>query len=144
MPPEERPTAPMNVSEEQITALVHRFYDAARADDSLGPLFSGAITEWESHMATVADFWSHVLLGTKRYKGFPFPAHRHLPIELEHFERWMALFTRAADETLPQEAAQKVKARAAHMTESFRCGLFPFIGADGKPAREPSRIAARR
>lgn len=125
----------MNVTEELISTMVRRFYNAARADDSLGPLFSGAVTEWESHMQTVADFWSHVLLGTARYNRHPFPVHRHLPIELAHFDRWMALFTSAADATLPADAAKKAKARAAHMTESFRCGLFPFVGADGRPSR---------
>jgi len=127
----------MAVTEQQIAAMVRRFYDAARADDSLGPLFNAAVLEWDFHIDRVADFWSHVLLGTNRYKGFPFPAHRDLPIELAHFDRWLELFGAAADETLPADAAQKAKARAAHMTEAFRCGLFPFFGADGRPARHP-------
>ena len=129
----------MNVTKAQISALVHRFYDAARADESLGPVFGATVTEWESHMQTVADFWSHVLLGTARYKRHPFPVHQHLPIAFEHFDRWMELFTSTADATLSAEAAQKAKARAAHMTESFRAGLFPFVGADGRPSRVPVR-----
>jgi len=129
----------MSVTEEQISALVHRFYDAARADESLGPVFSAAVTEWDSHMETVADFWSHVLLGTARYKRHPYPIHQHLPIKFEDFDRWLELFTATADATLPAAAAQKAKARAVLMTESFRAGLFPFIGADGRPSRVPAR-----
>lgn len=129
----------MNVTEEQISELVRRFYDAARADEILGSVFNATVTEWDSHMQTVADFWSHVLLRTARYNRFPFPVHQHLPIEYEHFDRWMELFSNTADATLPAEAAQKVKARAAHMTESFRAGLFPFVAADGRPSRVPVR-----
>ena len=133
----EKCDAGTGVTEAQILALVRQFYAAARADDRLGPLFAAAVTEWDSHIRTVADFWSHVLLGTSRYNRHPFPLHRHLPIELEHFDRWMELFSRAADATLPPNAAAKAKARAAHMTLSFRCGLFPFTGADGRPSRLP-------
>ncbi len=64
--------ARMNVTEEQISALVHRFYDAARADENLVPVFAVAVTDWDSHVETVADFWSHVLLGAARYMLFPF------------------------------------------------------------------------
>ena len=131
----EKTDAATGVMEAQILALVRQFYAAARADDSLGPLFRAAVTEWDSHIQTVADFWSHVLLGTSRYNRHPFPLHRHLGIELEHFDRWMALFSSAGDATLPPDAAARAKARAAHMTESFCCGLFPFVGADGRPSR---------
>jgi hemoglobin len=129
----------MDVSEEQIIELVDSFYKSARADEDLGPLFNATISDWEHHLLTVVDFWSHVLLRTNRYHRHPFPAHMHLPIKLAHFDRWLALFNTAADETLPPDAAQKAKARAAHMTESFRVGIFPFIGADGQPSRIPAR-----
>jgi hemoglobin len=129
-------------TEEQIADLVRRFYARARADDRLGPLFEAAISDWDGHMKIVQDFWSHVLLGTSRYKSHPFPAHRDLPIELDHFDRWLDLFRRSAEEALPPAAARKVIARAEHMTESFRVGLFPFRLPDGTPSRNPPAVAA--
>ena len=129
------------VSEGEIAALVLEFYTAARADALLAPIFSKTVNDWDSHLVLVQDFWSHVLLGTTRYKGHPFPIHMHLPIEPEHFDRWLALFLVAADATLPEKAAARAKARAKHMTESFRVGLFPFVGADGRPSRLPPRAS---
>jgi len=128
-------TDAQQVTEQQIAALVRRFYDKARQDDSLGPLFAKVVHDWEDHFLTVQDFWSHLLLGTDRYKGMPFGVHTHLPIELDHFDRWLALFTETAREELPAQAAELAIGRANHMTKAFRTGLFPWTDADGKPAR---------
>lgn len=128
-------TAATPPSEEQIDRLVRRFYDKARLDDRLGPLFANAITDWEEHFRIVQDFWSNILLGTGRYKGSPFPPHMQLPIELEHFDRWLELFAATAAEELPAQAAALAVSRAQHMTKSFRMGLFPWVGPDGRPSR---------
>jgi len=129
----------MSVTEDQISTLVHVFYNSARGDERLGKIFNDSVSDWDHHLGIVADFWSHVLLGTSRYKSHPFPIHMQLPIELDHFDRWLSLFVVAADSTLPESAAIKAKTRAAHMIDSFRVGLFPFVGADGKPSRVPLR-----
>ena len=122
-------------SEEQIARLVRLFYERARADERLGPLFAQVVGDWEEHFRIVQDFWSHILLGSGRYKGTPFPPHMRLPIELDHFDRWLALFRQAAAEVLSPETAALAVSRAEHMTKSFRMGLFPWIGADGQPSR---------
>jgi hemoglobin len=89
-------------------------------------------------MAIVAKFWSRALLNTERYQGQPFAAHINLPIEPEHFTRWLELFSETAAEALPETQAEQAIARAAHMTQCFQAGLFPFTGADGKPSRVPA------
>ncbi|PKU23841.1 group III truncated hemoglobin [Telmatospirillum siberiense] len=123
------------LTEQHISDLVRGFYARARADDLLGPMFAAAIDDWEGHFKIVEDFWSHALLGTARYRGTPFGPHMRLPIELEHFGRWLALFTMTAEEVLPQQAAPLAIAKARHMTESFKAGLFPWKDADGNPSR---------
>lgn len=123
------------VTEQQISALVHGFYERARADALLSPLFEAAIHDWDGHLRIVEDFWSHVLLGTGRYRGTPFAPHMRLPIELEHFGRWLDLFSRTAVGVLPETAAAQAIAKARHMTESFKAGLFPWKGLDGTPSR---------
>jgi hemoglobin len=124
------------VTEEQIDQLVRKFYDRARQEERLGPLFANMVSDWEGHFKIVQDFWSHILLGTGRYKGSPFPPHTRMPIELDHFDRWLTLFRQTAVEVLPPEAAALAVSRAEHMTKSFRMGLFPWAGPDGKDIRQ--------
>lgn len=130
------------VTEADITEMVRRFYDYARDDARLGPMFVAAIPDWDGHLAIVADFWSHSLLGTRRYQGHPYPVHIHLPIEPDDFDLWLHHFTRAVTEVLPATAARQALARAHHMSGSFKAGLFavrPKAGAvsggDGEGGR---------
>lgn len=113
-------------SEAQIADLVRVFYERARAHPELAPVFDAAVADWDRHLGIVRDFWSNVLLRSGRYKGFPYPAHQNLGIRREHFEPWLALFREAAAQTLPAAAAAQAVAKAEHMAESFRAGLFPL------------------
>lgn len=126
-------------AEEAIAKLVRRFYELGRQDGLLGPVFDSAIADFEAHFVVVQDFWSHALLGTGRYKGHPFPVHRALAVEPEHFDRWLEVFRQAAEEALPPLLAQQAVARAVHMTQSFKVGLFPWKTADGKMTRHMPR-----
>jgi hemoglobin len=124
-------------AEAAIMACVRRFYEKGEVDPLLGPVFEKTIHELEPHLQIVANFWSHALLGTARYQGTPFGVHANLPIEVEHFPRWLSLFTEAATETLPSPLAEAAVARAAHMTQCFQSGLFPFTDKDGRPSKVP-------
>lgn len=115
-----------DATEDDIAVLVTRFYDRARKDPELGPVLGAAIDDWERHHRIVIDFWSRTLLGTSRYRGHPYGVHARLPLRPEHFMRWLDLFRRTAAETLPAAAARCVVARAEHMAESFKAGLFTF------------------
>lgn len=123
--------------ETAVLKLVRLFYERGLEDDILAPIFKGAIHDWEGHFQIVADFWSHVLYGTTRYKGRPFPAHMHLPMGPEAFDRWLILFQQTADDVLPPLQAQLAMAKANHMSQSFKAGLFPFIHPDGSISRHP-------
>jgi hemoglobin len=112
------------VTEQEISELVKRFYERAAADAELKPLFDANIHNWEHHHQVVADFWSHALLNTDRYKGSPYPLHARLPIRIEHFDIWLNYFRITAQETLPVAAATNAIARAEHMAESFKVGMF--------------------
>jgi hemoglobin len=114
------------VTEAQIAAMVRVFYERARQHENLGVVFNTIISDWDHHLGVIQDFWSHVLLGTNRYKRQPFQAHVGLPIKPEHLGQWLSLFRPAALDTLPPEAAAKAIARAELIAESFRVGLFPL------------------
>jgi hemoglobin len=124
-------------AEAAIRACVRRFYEKGDADAMLGPIFAKSIPELEPHLEIVSNFWSHALLGTTRYQGTPFGVHVNLPIEVEHFSRWLSLFKEAATETLPESLAAAAIARAEHMTQCFQSGLFPFKDAEGRPSKVP-------
>lgn len=66
-------------TEADIQRLVSLFYGRVCADDQLGPIFERHVHDWASHLATLCDFWSALLLGTRRFKGAPITRHAALP-----------------------------------------------------------------
>lgn len=91
------------MNELQISELVERFYSRARQDELLGPVFAAAVGDhWDTHLAKMKDFWSTLMLATRRYKGNPMMAHMVVPgIGPAHFERWLALWRETAAQTCP-------------------------------------------
>jgi len=67
-------------TEKEIDQLVRSFYEKARKDPSLGPIFEAHVTNWEEHFAQMTDFWSGNLLGTNRFNGAPMPKHLAIPM----------------------------------------------------------------
>jgi hemoglobin len=122
-----------------VERMVRSFYQRSLADELLGPIFRGAIHDWEGHIRLVADFWSNALYSTGRYQRNAFAPHMKLRFEPEAFEHWLAAFEPAALESLPPEDAQKAIRIARHMVQSYRTGLFPFTGPDRRPSRLPAR-----
>src|SRR5271165_124909 len=106
-------------TEQAIGLCVRRFYEKARKDPLLAPVFTH-VADWDHHFERIQDFWSRALLGTKRYSGFPYPVHTVLPIEPEHFSRWVALFEETAAETLPAPVSDQAIERARHMATCFQ------------------------
>ncbi len=112
-------TVATGLDEERLHALVHRFYDKARADPLLGPVFKTRISDWAPHLERMVAFWSSVALMTGRYHGSPVAKHASLPIGWEHFERWLALFRETAHETCPPAGATHIIARAERIARSL-------------------------
>jgi hemoglobin len=124
--------------EAAIMACVRGFYGEAQKDPILGPIFAAKVHDWEVHYQVVSNFWSHFLFGTDRYGGHPYPVHQSLPVEPEHFDRWLALFAVATKEHLPPDLAERALAKAHQMAQSFKAGIFPFTDAQGRPSRQPA------
>ncbi len=71
-------TAP-EIDEAQLEALIPCFYARVREDALIGPVFDGAIADWDGHLEKLIAFWSSVMLTSGRYKGNPVAAHmKHL------------------------------------------------------------------
>jgi hemoglobin len=106
-------------SEAAIRACVRRFYDLAKADDLLGPVFNGWIKDWDKHLATMDDFWSGALLGTERYQSAPFPPHLKMAMGQEHFDRWKELWVPVVEATLPAPIRSKAVSISEHMAHCW-------------------------
>ncbi len=107
-----------------IRELVHAFYGRVRLDPELGPIFNGAVEDWDEHLAKLCDFWSSVLLMTARFKGRPMAAHAQVPaIQPAHFAHWLALFETTARELWPAPAADLVVEKSQMIGRSLQLGL---------------------
>ena len=106
-----------------IERLVRRFYEKIRADDLLGPVFASRIDAWEPHLQRMFAFWSSVTLMTGRYSGNPMQKHISLPIDADHFDRWLEIFAETAAEVCPPAAARLFVEKASRIAQSLELGI---------------------
>ena len=120
-------------TEAELTLLVDRFYAKVRADELIGPVFNGAVTDWDEHLKTLATFWSSVMLTSGRYKGRPLPAHiKHGDaINPASFERWLGLWRETTNELLDAESAAAMQEKAGRIAESLMLGIQFHRGEGG-------------
>jgi hemoglobin len=114
------------MTEQLLSTLVDRFYAKVRTDDVLGPVFNAAVRDWPEHLEKLSAFWSSVMLTSGRYKGNPMAAHlKHkAAIDPAMFGRWLELWRETALETLDEQGAAAVVARAERIAESLQLGMF--------------------
>lgn len=139
---ESRPAGPgaaVGVDEDLIRQVVHGFYARARVDPLIGPVFARvADAEWAAHLARLCDFWSSVLLATRRFEGRPMQTHAAIPeLAPGHFVRWLELFRETVRDVCPPDAAALFVARAEMIAESLQLGL---AASRGEIAPLPRRI----
>lgn len=118
-------------NEDDVALLVHTFYAKVRADDLLGPIFEPIIKDnWAPHLHRMVDFWSTILLYTRKYKDDSMPKHLQLPVEQRHFDRWLSLFNETLNALFAGEVAENAKLRAASIA---RIMMVIRSRADGLP-----------
>ncbi|HPF66513.1 MAG TPA: group III truncated hemoglobin [Flavobacteriales bacterium] len=97
-----------------VHRLVERFYEKAPADPLIGHFFAGL--DLSAHVPRIAAFWQRLLLGSGDYQGEPMSVHRRLharlPMEAEHFERWLALWSATVREHFQGTKADEAIDRA--------------------------------
>lgn len=105
---------------DDIKLLVDDFYGKVRKDELIGHIFDDVIRDnWPAHLEKMYSFWQTVLLQELTYKGAPFPKHMKLPVEQEHFDRWLKLFYETIDTYFEGEKADELKMRSRKMAEMF-------------------------
>src|SRR3954470_5080657 len=112
-----------SITEAMIEQLVRCFYAKIRTDAVLGPIFERRINDWEPHLAQMCAFWSSVALMTGRYHGTPMAKHLPLPVDADHFDRWLELFEAAAREICPPAAEAHFVERARRIAASLELGI---------------------
>src|SRR5688572_26242033 len=83
-------------SRADVEQLVNSFYSKVQADELLAPVFSHV--DWPKHLPNMYSFWTFALLGEVGYKTNMVQKHFALPIQPEHFARWLAIFNTTVDE----------------------------------------------
>lgn len=119
-----------------IGLLVRTFYNKAREDNLLSPVFNKKIStedQWEQHFIKMTDFWETVLFATQAYRGNPFPMHFNIGITPDHFERWVSLFHQTVNEHFSGIKAEEVKERIEKMRRLFETKLFLTAESRIKP-----------
>lgn len=119
---------------DDVRLMVDTFYGSVRQDPLLGPIFDGVIQDrWPSHLGKMYQFWQGLLLGEHTYEGRPFPPHAVLPIEKEHFERWLTLFHGTVDELFEGPKAEEAKWRSLRIAETFHYRIQSLREGGVKP-----------
>ena len=115
-----------HISDSGIECLVDEFYKKIRLDQQLAPIFNRTIAgDWDSHLATMRDFWLSVMMTAGRYKGNPVAKHLKLDgMEAHLFDRWLALFAETCNDLFEDTVAKAFIAKAERIAASLKIALF--------------------
>lgn len=106
---------------EDIKMLVDSFYDLVQKDELIGPIFDEKIqNRWPEHLETMYTFWETLLLDNHSYKGKPFPPHADLPVEKEHFDKWLSLFEKTLNRLFEGRRTDEALWRAQNIALMFQ------------------------
>ena len=112
------------INRDDVSLLVHTFYDKIRQHELLGPIFNGHISEeqWPAHLSKLTDFWESNLFGVRTFRGSPSKAHVNVDknlnhtISQNHFAQWLQLWFETIDELFEGELADRAKEMARRMS----------------------------
>lgn len=111
------------IDEAMIEQLVRGFYARVREDELLGPIFGARIHDWEPHLQRICAFWSSVVLSSGVYQGQPMRMHLPLPVDAQHFDRWLQIFERTARDLFSESIAGQFIERARRIARSLEVGI---------------------
>lgn len=115
---------------EDVSVLVRTFYSKVRKNELLGPIFNGIITDWETHLELLTDFWETNLFFARKYYGNPLHAHINVDEKVDntinelHFGTWINLWLETVDELFEGEKANIAKNRARNMGTFMYLNIF--------------------
>lgn len=104
-------------SRTDIEKLLWDFYEKAFKDELIGHFFTEVVPlNLDEHVPVIADFWESVLLEGRGYRKNVMEIHQDInkkaPMEKQHFDRWVKLFSESVDKFYQGPKAIMVKQRA--------------------------------
>jgi hemoglobin len=107
-------------SPESVRLLVDSFYEKVKADPLIGPVFTDiAQVDWSVHLPKMYAFWENLIFGNNVYHGHPFRPHlivnQQHTLTIDHFKRWLELFSKTLSENFEGEMAEQVRQRATQI-----------------------------
>lgn len=114
------------IDEVSIKHFVDVFYERIREHDVLGPMFIAMLPkDWQPHLNKLYDFWSSILLTTRRYHGNPVRQHMMIQgLSPQHFELWLELFSETLHDIFSPEIAQDIHNKAFRMGKNMQKAIF--------------------
>jgi hemoglobin len=105
-----------------IARLVTTFYDRARADAWLGPVFDAFVADWDGHLRALTAFWAAQLRGRGTYRGQPVAAHIAMAARIDPamFDRWLTLWQDTAREVMEPQDADALIEKATRIAQVLR------------------------
>lgn len=115
------------ITEDNIKILVNNFYRKVEKDELLSPIFNKVIKDWQPHLNKMYDFWSSVMLQTKKYKGNPVVQHQNLmPFNKGLFDRWLSLFAQTSMELFEEDQALLFIVKSENIARSLKYMLYEY------------------
>ena len=68
----------------------------------------------------MCNFWSSILLYSKKYLNDPMAKHLPMPLEKKHFDKWLILFEETVDELFSGNTAATAKTRANNIARIMK------------------------
>jgi len=104
-------------SRADIEHLIINFYEKVKQDKTIGFIFNDVVKmDWVHHIPVIVDFWETILLDRPVYKKNAMEVHydlnKKVPLQKEHFDSWLHLFTSTIDEMFEGKIATLAKTRA--------------------------------
>lgn len=110
---------------QDLEFLLAEFYKIAPVDAKIGHHFDGI--DLVAHLPVIVDFWEKVLFGNPVYFGNPMIVHQKLhqksPLKLEHFQKWVEIFSETIDKFFVGTQAENAKLRAKMIAHSLNQNL---------------------
>lgn len=113
-----------------LSKLVHSFYDKIRANDEIGPFFNETINDWDEHLEKLTDFWENNLFSVRKYLGNPVVVHVEVDQKFNHeinpnlFGLWLNLWFETLEELFEGENVETLKFRARKMGTVFMMAIY--------------------
>jgi len=104
-----------------IDRLLVEFYKVIVHDPEIGHHFDQL--DLDHHLPIIGNFWEKVLFGNAVYFNNPLAVHQklheRLPLQPEHFLRWVEVFSQTVESLFVGEMADLAKSRARAIADSL-------------------------